>query len=70
MQPTKIKDALNEVLSLLENTALTLSSLEVCLVERNILKDAEIDSYRPDVLPEVQNTLQKLQNLVRGLPDV
>ena len=70
MKDTKVKDALKEVVSLLENVALTLSSLETCLVERNILQDAEIDKYRPDVLPEVQSTLSKLRSLVHGLPDV
>ena len=66
---TTHKAAMQEVVAVLENVALTLSSLEICLVERRVLQQSEIDNHRPAAAFDAEVALQRLRSLVASLPN-
>jgi len=61
------KKALTEIADLLQNLALSLDSLELCLVDRKVLAPAEIDAYRPAAEPDVLKNLQALRSAISSL---
>ena len=61
------KAALTEIANVLQNLALSLDSLELCLVNRKVLAPAEIDSYRPNVEADVLVNLQALRSAISSL---
>ncbi len=63
------KTALKEVAEILQNLALSLDSLEVCLIDRKVLKPGEIDTFRDSVRPGVEESLQRLRSVIASLPN-
>jgi hypothetical protein len=61
------KRALTEIANILQNIALSLDSLELCLVNRKVLAPAEIDDYRPNVEEDVLANLQALRSAISAL---
>lgn len=61
------KNALIEIANILQNIALTLDSLELCLVNRKVLAPAEIDGYRSNVEKDVLNNLRALRSAISAL---
>jgi hypothetical protein len=61
------KKALTEIANILQNIALSLDSLELCLVDRKVLAPAEIDQYRAAAEPDVLTSLQTLRTAISSL---
>jgi len=61
------KKALTELANILQNLALSLDSLELCLVDRKVLDPAETDAYRQAAEPAVLKNLQALRSAVSSL---
>jgi hypothetical protein len=61
------KKALTEIANILQNIALSLDSLELCLVNRKVLAPAEIDQYRATAEPDVLANLRSLRTAISSL---
>jgi len=62
------KAALTEIANVLQNLALSLDSLELCLIERRVLAPGEIDGFRLEAEPDVLGNLQALRFAISSLP--